>query len=444
MGHSPDWKKEYLAYAKRLGRGSHVLKVPRSETALQGYWEMLKIVATPEDAALAALLPGRPTALTKLSEQLKMPVASLSVRLQNMADKGLVMDFIHPETGEAYYLLAPPIVGFIEFSMMRTKESMPRQSEMAVAADKYLNGDEVFYRDLSGGPTSLGRAVVYEDTLSEEALPEVLNWQKSNEIIEDATTIAVSLCCCRHKASHLGKACDAPQDNCITLNSAADYVIRHGFGRRIEKKDAFDILETGKKLGLVRIADNVQRKPIFLCNCCGCCCVVLEGTQKYGLPAVNPSGFVPTIKQEKCNGCALCAKACPISAIELHPERKTGIGENLMYPSINEDRCIGCGVCATACKKNAVTMVSGGKPRHVPITRIEHLVRTAIERNRLADLLVDEGNSLGGRIVHRIVEALLKLPPAQALFANEQIRSRFVNIVVERELDPTLWKPYKR
>jgi hypothetical protein len=77
-------------------------------------------------------------------------------------------------------------------------------------------------------------------------------------------------------------------------------------------------------------------------------------------------------------------------------------------------------------------MARGGKARPVPANTIEKVVRQAVERNRLADLLFDEGAGPGSRFLHGAVDAILKLPPAQALLASEQVRSRFVKAALAR------------
>jgi hypothetical protein len=56
----------------------------------------------------------------------------------------------------------------------------------------------------------------------------------------------------------------------------------------------------------------------------------------------------------------------------------------------------------------------------------------ALERNRLAELLFDEGAGLGSRFLHHAVDAIVRLPPAQALLATEQVRSRFVAAALKR------------
>jgi hypothetical protein len=77
-------------------------------------------------------------------------------------------------------------------------------------------------------------------------------------------------------------------------------------------------------------------------------------------------------------------------------------------------------------------MARGGRARPVPANAMERVIRMALERNRLAELLFDEGDGLGARFLHGAVEAIVRLPPAQALLASEQVRSRFVRAALSR------------
>jgi ferredoxin len=425
MGHLGRLKTEYRDLADRLQAGPVAYPEPDDPAARAGWQEILEILYTPEEAALAARLPVRPMSLERLSERVGLAPEVLRPRLEAMADKGLVMDLVHAGTGRTAWFLSPPVVGFFEYSLMRAIDSVPKR-RMAEALHAYTHGDEAFAREAFGGDTVIGRALVHEPALADDALPEVLGWQRATEVIGEARAWAVSLCYCRHKAEHLGEACDAPMDNCLSVNGGAEFVIRRGFGRAVERSEALELLARSREAGLVQIADNVQHRPTFVCNCCGCCCEQLQGANRWGLASVNPSGFAPRREATTCSGCSRCARACPVAAIEMVPERHAGRPKNGLAPQIDGERCIGCGVCATSCHKGSLTMEPGGAPRHVPATAVEKMVRMAIERGRLADLLFDEGAGAGSRFLHHAVRALTHLPLASRVLASEQVQSRFV------------------
>lgn len=60
---------------------------------------------------------------------------------------------------------------------------------------------------------------------------------------------------------------------------------------------------------------------------------------------------------EKCIGCTLCVKLCPVGAVE---------GKLKERHKINEKRCVECGVCGRACRPGAILDGKGVPAREVP------------------------------------------------------------------------------
>src|SRR5512133_216931 len=236
MGHIGRLKEQYRELVDRLQSGPVAFPEPGEPAAWEGWREILEILYTPEEAAIAARMPVKPMSLERLSERLGIPAERLRPQLDAMADKGLVMDLVHGRSGRAAWLLSPPVVGFFEYSLMRARDSIPKK-RMAEALHAYTHGDPAFAREAFGKDTVIGRALVAEPALADE-LPDVLAWERASEVVGGARRWAVSLCFCRHKAEHLGQQCDAPMENCLSLNGGAEYIVRRGFGREIGRSEA--------------------------------------------------------------------------------------------------------------------------------------------------------------------------------------------------------------
>ena len=426
MGHLASTHKAYTDLQARLERTP--IGLPDGEAL----YDILRLLYTEEEAQVAARMPIKPETLEQLAKRLDMPPQRLLPLLERMADVGTVMDLVHPKTGEVTYFLSPPVVGFFEYSLMKRRTDID-QPALAMAMDAYMQSG-AFFADHDGGEvTQIGRAVVHEDAIGPELTSEVLAYEKASSILRDASKIGVSLCYCRHKAEHLGRSCDAPLEICLNINRGFDYVHRHGIARKIDVEEALDILARARGLGLVQIADNVADKPLYLCNCCGCCCLQLRAINRHGVShAVSTSNYLAVIDEEQCRGCGRCARRCPVSAIHLDPVPLDGKRVGKMRAVVDEEICLGCGVCHAACRRQALRMAAREQRVLTPANTLDRVVRMALDRDRLQHLLYDEGDGLPALVANRVLGALLELPPTRRAMANEQLRSRFVNGVIQR------------
>ena len=180
-----------------------------------------------------------------------------------------------------------------------------------------------------------------EPVLTNEQALHVLDYERASSIIENAKTIAVGMCYCRHKMHHLNRACDAPMNICMTFDATGASLIRHGYGRKVLVKEGLELLEQAYEANLVQFGENVQRGVHFICHCCPCCCEAMIAARRFGfLQPVHTTNFIAATK-EKCSGCQRCENVCPVDAISFDDGPM----------SIDENRCLGCGVCAVYASK---------------------------------------------------------------------------------------------
>lgn len=343
MGHGIDAKEEiYRELAQRLS------KAPEGALINEEFLAILYSLYTETEAEVGNKFPLVPVTLPKIAAITGMDEEKLSGILAAMANKGLVLDI--PRKDVVYYMLAPMVVGFFEYTFMRTGDRV-KLKELAQLFENYFNSDGGF-QAIAGVDTKVMRNLVYETVIPLAVETEVLGYERATEIIRDSGGGSISLCSCRHQASHLGKACDAPQEVCMSLGGAAKWLVSKGMAKPATVEELLEVLEQTQKFGLVHLCDNVMNKPTYICSCCGCCCHILKGINEKQVFAVHPSNFMPELVAERCVGCGICADKCQVHALAL-AEQASGTKN----PVIHVDTCLGCGICVSACPTGALSMV---------------------------------------------------------------------------------------
>ena len=405
-------------------------RFPQGAPPAESLFQILKLLFSEAEAAQVAVLPIRPFSAERAAGIWKVDLAEARRRLDTLASRALLVDWEGPEGTE--YVLPPPMAGFFEFSMMRVRGDVD-QKALAELFYQYLNVEEDFVSALfAGGETQVGRAFVHEPALPEEDALHVLDFERASEVIRSATVRGVGLCYCRHKMEHVGRACAAPQDICMTFNTTGDSLVRHGHAREVSVSEGLELLHQAHEHGLVQFGENVRDGVNFICNCCGCCCEAMIAARRFAAAhPIHTTAFLPQVDAEGCNGCERCVRTCPVEALSAvsandprQPKRTTA--------RLDTDRCLGCGVCVPACRQGALKLVERGPRRLTPVNTAHRAVLMALERGKLQDLVFDNRLLWSHRALAALLGAILKLPPAKRLLATKQVRSRYLEALARR------------
>ena len=342
-------------------------------------------------------------------------VAKLPIRaeklLDHLCEKGLLVDSY--DHGIRKFVLPPPMIGFFEFSLMRTRGDID-QKYLSELFYQYINVEEDFIKDLFlGMDTKLGRVFVNEPVLMTEKTNHILDYERATHIIEDADFIGVGTCFCRHKNFHLGIPCklNAPMETCLTFGNVARSLAEHGgYTRPIDKSEALEILEMSYGYNLVQMGENVRERPAFMCNC--------------PMQPIATTNYLPKINPDECVSCGKCEKVCPILAISMQ-EREASVDKK--KPVIDETICLGCGVCARNCPKKAITLQRRPVEVITPVNSTHRFVLQAIEKGTLQNLVFDNQAFANHRAMAAVFGTILRLPPLKQAMASRQFKSVYLD-----------------
>lgn len=415
-------KSGYSELVERLNRFPQ--GAPPSETL----YKILQILFSEKEAQLVALLPIKPFKAEKASQIWNMDISAARKILDELADRAILVDMEH--NGTTTYTLPPPMAGFFEFSMMRLRGDVD-QKVLVELFFQYMNVEEDFIRSLFvNGETQLGRVFVNEPALSVDHALHVLDYERASEVIKTASHRGIGICYCRHKMMHMNRACNAPMDICMTFNTTAASLTKHGYARLVDVNEGLDLLQQAYDHNLVQFGENVRQGVNFICNCCGCCCEAMIAARKFGiLNPVHTTNFIPEVNEGNCTGCGKCVSACPVEAMTLvstnnphHPNQKKA--------KVIEEICLGCGVCARTCSQQGINLQSRPQRVITPVNSTHRVVMMAIERGDLENLIFDNRVMWNHRAMAAVLGVILRLPPVKQAMASRQFKSRYLETLI--------------
>lgn len=413
-------KQAYRNLQERLNR------FPQGAPPSQTLYQILEMLFSKKEADLVSQLPIKPFTVKEAARIWGISEAKAGDILETLAGRAILVDADF--NGTTKYTLPPPMAGFFEFSLMRTRGDID-QKILSELFYQYLNVEEDFIKDLLfGSETRLGRVFVQEEVLTNDNAVHILDFERASEVVKTASHIGVGLCYCRHKMQHKGMACDAPMDICMTFNTAGTSLIKAGFAREVCVNEGMDLLHQAYEHNLVQCGENVRQGVNFICNCCSCCCEFLVAARKFGtLQPIHTSGFITRTENTACIGCGKCVKACPIDAISF---REDSTGRKSVF--LDESICLGCGVCLRACPVHCLSLERRQEKIITPINSVHRVVLMAIEKGKLQDLIFDNQAFASHRALAAILGVILKLPPIKQAMASRQMKSVYLERLCSR------------
>lgn len=343
--------------------------------------EILSLLFDETEAYIAAKFPLTEATFDEISAYTKISHDKLKPILDRMAEKGLLMDF--PYGDKVFYLLLPGFIGFMEFTFMKKRTDLPME-KLAKLMTEYLHSDSGQAKEFFGSKTQLTRTLVYEDKIP--VTSTITTYGDAKKIIKKVSYGAVGTCYCRHKKLHLNENCkkSAPvEDICISLGTAAKFMVRRGFAKELSVEGLIKVLDKAREHSLTHITDNIRNRQSFICNCCSCCCELMAGVMMGYKDGIAKSGFIANIDIEKCKLCGKCMKNCNIKCI-IHEEVN---GKKIVL--IDKKACLGCGACVGSCEFGAISLVEREVKEIPPLTRKDLFKAILKEKNRLTPFIID-------------------------------------------------------
>lgn len=310
---------------------------PQTESGVE--IKLLKKIFSPEDAGLFCDMRLTLETPEQVARRTGRPLEGLRETLQEMADRGQLFEVRIGDS--SMFKMIPWIFGIFEFQLNHLDK------ELAELMEEY--GPTYGLQFFSNKPQLMQTVAI------EEAIPnnqEALPYEKVSTIIENGQSFRVNECICKKERGLLGNPCDRPVEVCLAIAPVAGYFEQFDEGRVISRNEAYELLNRVEELGLVHLTNNFQAGQFYICNCCGCCCGVLQSINELGIPAslVINSHYYAVIDPDECTACGICAdERCQVNAI-IEDEDEDAY-------RVVQEACIGCGLCASSCPAEAIRLV---------------------------------------------------------------------------------------
>lgn len=361
-----------------------IFGLPESELLLP----LLRMRVTPDEAEFLSGFPHRPTTLEELAGIYGKPPEELQAFMRPIMDKGLI--YRVEGKSAVRYSLPDSVFMFYRMPGWRGKDDAWNR-ELAPMLNRYYIED--MGAEFIGHPTKGLRAIPVAHTV--EDTRRIIPYEDVLGFVEREDYHTVSFCACRHrhKLDPGFEGCTHEMENCLHFGRLGKYIVQNDMGREISPDETREILERAAESGLVHGISNTREGMDTICNCCSCCCLFLEPVKNIPphLRGHQRSNYVLEMNHDTCKACGLCARRCPMDALELK-EKEDASGDDgdgrksqARDTKVVEHRpemCIGCGVCVYKCPTQSLRLVRRETEEDIPANMSEAGYRFLSERGR--------------------------------------------------------------
>jgi ferredoxin len=97
---------------------------------------------------------------------------------------------------------------------------------------------------------------------------------------------------------------------------------------------------------------------------------------------------------------------------------------------VDEKTCLGCAVCVRNCEFDCIHLISREARVITPVDGTHRVVMMAIERGKLQNLIFDNQVLISHRALAGVLGVILRLPPMKQILANKQVKSRYIEALI--------------
>ena len=250
-----------------------------------------------------------------IAKRAKKTVEFTKEQLDKLCKTGAVRERIRD--GVTYYFYPIWVPGIME-GIMANREQCDKYPDLGVCFEEYTRRRVSMLAPFMDAGSNMMRVIPVQAAVENNT--RKASYDEVKNLVENAWAISVGACSCRRSRRLMGEGCGhLEEDMCIYLNDNAVNYSKIGSHRRIDKAEAYEILERAERNGLVHelnVAPGYE-DATAICNCCGCSCYALRLATYFQAPDAVKSNYVARVDMDKCVACGECVENCQVNAVKL-------------------------------------------------------------------------------------------------------------------------------